>query len=441
MKKIKLITLTVLTLSISSMSNAQDVLSLENAIVLALEKNFDIKLADNSLLQSENNATIQNSGYLPTVSASANAKYARNNAFVITQDGVENSIKGIETVTYGASLALSYTLFNGGSRKNQYEKLKTIYELSNVQKRMQIDNTIVEVYTTYYNIARQTLSKQILEAAFEISKQRLIRVQYQFDFGQKTSLDILNAKVDANNDSLNILNADIQLLNFKRRINFLLGQNIETEFDVEETVEVNNVLDYNLIHEGMLSNNYQNKQVDLNKTISEYDLKINQSGWVPNVSTNVSYGLNNGQYGPTALFATQNSYGLNAGLNLNWNVFDGGGTNVKVQNAKINLQNQEIYKQQLLLNLETELANTWSNYLNQLTIINAENLNLKVSEQNFEKTEERFNLGQISSIDFRQAQLNLVNSKVNLLNAQFDAKIAEVQLKKLEGNLVSVKVN
>ncbi|MFK8037484.1 MAG: TolC family protein [Crocinitomicaceae bacterium] len=416
--------------------SAQDILTLENAIAAAMEKNFDIRMANNNLMVAENNKAIQNSGYLPNVTGSANANYANNNAFVVDQQDQEFSIDGIQTSAYGASLGVNYNIYTGGSRKNQFEKLKIAYELSDVQRKFQIDNSLLTVYTTYYAIAQATAQLSILEEAFEISKQRYIRTKYQFDFGQKTNLDVLNAKVDVNNDSLNLINANVQLDNNKRQLNFLMGATGGLDFEVDETVEVNPLLNYDEIRKNMESNNFQTQQIDLNTAMSEYDVKINKAGWLPQVSTNVSYGLNNSQNGPASLFAIQNVNGLNASLNLNWNIFDGGTTNVRVQNAKISLENQALTKEQIQLNLYTELANTWAEYTNQLAILNSEKANLSISEQNFLKTKERYSLGQVTSIDFRQAQLNLINSKVNITNAEFSAKIAEMQLKKLEGTLV-----
>ena len=428
--------LTALALVVACALQAQNTLSLDEAISSTMANNFDIQLANNSVIVAENNQSIQNSGYLPKITGNANANYNNNNAFVIDQNDNEFDISGIETTSYGASVGLNYTIYGGGTRQSQYDKLKTAYELSDIQRQLQIDNTLLNVYTTYYNIAKSTVQLDILEEAFVISKQRLIRTEYQLEFGQKTNLDVLNARVDVNNDSLNLVNAQILVNNAKRQLNYLMGQPANAEFDVEETVVVNQLLDYEGIKTNMLANNYQSKQIELNKTLSEYDLKISQSGWRPNVSTNISYGFNNSQNGPTGLFATQNTNGLNAGLNLSWNIFDGGATQVKVQNARINLENQELYKEQLNLNLTTELDNTWAEYMNQLLIINTWEQNLAITEQNFLKSQERYNLGQISSIDFRQAQLNMINAKVNLTNAKFAAKTAEIQLKKLEGKLV-----
>ena len=416
---------------------SQEKLSLDQAIAIALEKNYDIQIYDNNLMQADNNQDIKNTGYLPSLTLNAGGNYASNNAFVVTQAGEEKSIDGIQSTTYNASVGVGYVLYNGMYRKHNFEKLKKAYELASVQKQIQIDNTILNVYTTYYNIAKNTINLNIYEESFEISKNRLIRTSYQMKYGQKTNLDVLNAKVDVNNDSLNLINGQIQLDNEKRTLNYLLGLPMNKTFEVEEIVEVNELLDIATITANMEANNSTAKQYELNKALANYDVKLNQSSWMPKVSTTVSYGLNNGNYGPTSLFATQNVTGLNAGLSLSWNVFDGGATSTKVQNAKITAANQDLYKNQVELNLSNELANTWAAYLNQLLIINSEEMNVAVADQNFLKTQEQYNLGQISSIEFRQAQLNLINAKVSLTTAKFNAKIAEMQLKKLEGTLIN----
>lgn len=425
----------ILSLCIPFVGISQETISVEDAIAIAMKYNYDIKLADNSLLQAENNKSIYNTGFLPTVTASANGKYSNSNAVITTQTGQENTINGIETKGYGGSVGLNYILYNGGARKFQYDKLKIMYDLSDAQKQIQIENTLIDVYTNFYNVARSQEQKATLIEAFSISKERLERVTVQQQYGKKTQLDILNAKVDANRDSINLLNADVALENNKRNLNFLLGREINTSFETSKKVVLEENLSYTVLLEQLKSNNNSLKQIEINKTISQQDLRINQAGWLPSVSTSISYGLNYNDNGPAGFLAVQQITGLNSGLNLNWTVFDGGSTKVRVQNAKINLKTQELNKQKLQLNLENQLAKFWAEYNTQKAIIENEKINIEISTQNFLKSKELFNLGRASSLDFRQAQLNLVNTKLNLLNAKYNAKIAELQLKKFAGLL------
>ena len=427
----------LLFLGIYINSSAQDTLSIESAIGIALEQNFDIQLTENQVKSAENNQSLLNSNYLPTVSARANTGYANGNTSITNQNDITVDVIGAESINYGGSLSLNYMLFNGFGRKNSFEKLKTLYNLANVQKKEQIDNVLLSVYSAYYQVAKSSLQIDIIKEAYEISKQRLVKVNYQYDYAQKTKLDVLNAQVDANNDSLTMVSVKIQLENAKRNLNSLLGESIEKEFVVHKEVEIDDLLDYEVIKQLVDSNNYLLQQVNFNKTISEYDLKINKAAWMPSVSTSASYNLNNNLFDDQNTYAAQDYNGLNVGLNLSWNIFDGGSSKVRSQNLKINIENQDIYKKQLLASLENQLLNAWANYSNQIVIIRLEKENVRVNTENFDKTKERYNLGQINSIEFRQAQLNLINSKVSLLNAQFDMKLAELKLKKLSGILLS----
>ena len=61
------------------------------------------------------------------------------------------------------------------------------------------------------------------------------------------------------------------------------------------------------------------------------------------------------------------------------------------------------------------------------------------SENNFERTKEQFKIGQVNSIEFRQAQLNLLNAELSRNQAKYDAKLAELQLLQLSGELLNVQ--
>lgn len=433
MKNLKSIVLLAIFFPLVGVS--QEKMSVEDAISLALKKNFDIQLAENSILQAKNNKSIYNTGFLPTATVSADGRYSTSNAKITDQQGNERNIDAVETKGYGGSVGLNYILFNGGARKYNYDKLKNLYALSSLQRKTQIENTLIEVYTTFYNVARNQEQLKTVEEAFQISKERLERVSAQQKFGQQTTLDVLNAKVDANKDSINLLNVAVLVENNMRNLNYLLGRDINTAFDAQADVVLAEELSYLELKEQLKTNNNELKQIEINQSISQQDLRINQVGWLPSVSTNVSYGLNYSDNGPAGFLAEQQTTGINAGINLSWNIFDGGATKVRVQNAKIAMKTQELNQQKIQLNLENQLAKFWAEYNTQKAIIENEKINVEISNQNFLKSKELFNLGRVSSLDFRQAQLNLINTKLNLLNAQYNAKIAELQLKKFAGLL------
>ena len=427
---------------------AQEILTKERALEITLENNFGIKIAKNNLEIAENNTSIYNSGKLPTATLNSGANYSRNNqSLTFTDRGTGNdseiSGNGVVAKTYNASLGVNYTIFDGFGRKYNVEQLKQTYNLTELQARETIENTYLQLFTTYFQIARLSENTDNLAEALTISIQRLQRAQYQYDYGQSTKLEFLNAQVDVNNDSISLIAAKQQLNNAKRGLNVILGKETDTNFAVETNVEYNNMLSFEDLKAKTMQNNSLLKQNEQNIAISEFNVKINKATYLPSLNFNASYGYNRTRnenlinpFGAKLI----TSDGLNAGLNLTWNIFDGGSTKTRVANAKIALDNQQILLEQQKLNIENNLKNTWENYKNQLFILSAQEQNVQSNQNNFDRTQERFKLGQISSVEFRQAQINLINAKTALNNAKFDAKLIELQLLQLSGDILNVKL-
>ncbi|AUC17072.1 transporter [Tenacibaculum sp. SZ-18] len=420
---------------ISTTFYAQEVLSKQKAFELTMANNFDIKVIKNNLAIAENNKSIYNSGYLPSITGNVGARYTNNDTDIEFQDGTLNSVAGAESENYNASIGLNYVIFNGFSRQNTFKRLKESYNLSELQARQVMENTIITLFIAYYEVGRLTENEITQKAALTISKKRLERAKYGFDYGQRTKLDVLNAEVDVNNDSISYIDIQRQLNNAKRDLNVVLGRDVNTAVMVDTNVLYD--LKMNLAD---ISKEARNKNANLlqskkNIELSKLDVKINQAGWMPNVGLTSSYAWNRNTGDATNAFSpiSNTQTGLSAGVNLTWNLFDGGRTRTNVKNAKIAVANQEIRKAQLQDQLDRDVNNAWETYQNRLFALKAQEQNVITSTLNFERSNERFKLGQISSIDFRQAQVNLINAELSRNNAKFVAKNAELQLLQLAG--------
>lgn len=438
--------LVVLVATLSTYS--QEILTKKQALEITLKNNFGIKVANNNIEIAKNNTSIFNNNYLPTATLNSGADYRRNNQTIVFTDpqtGQDNERvgNGVVSKTYSASLGVNYLIFDGLGRKYNYQQLKETYNLTELQAKQTIENTYLQLYTTYFQIARLYENAKNLSEALTISKKRLQRAKYQYDYGQSTRLDYLNAQVDVNNDSISLISANQQLNNAKRGLNIILGVEKETNYVVETEVNYNSMMNYTDLKSKTLENNSLLQQNEKNIAISEFNIKINQSNYLPTLSFNASYAFNRTEnenlvnpFGARSII----SDGLNAGLNLTWNVFDGGTNKTRVANAKIALENQQILLEQQKVTIANNLKNTWENYNNQLFILKAQETNVLTTQNNFDRTEERYKLGQVTSIEFRQAQINLINAKTAFNNAKFDAKLIELQLLQLSGDILNVNL-
>jgi len=417
---------------------AQDLLTPKTAVALALENNYGIKLVGTDVEIAKNNADILNSGYLPTLTGNAGAIYNRDNTEAEFADGRVTVLNGAESSRYNASVDLNYVLFDGLGRSYNYKQLKEVEQLTELQARETIELTVLQLFTVYYNVAELAENVEAISQTLAISQDRLLRVQYQFDYGQNTKLNILNAEVDVNNDSITVMNTKQQLRNFKRDLNLVLGNALTTDFNVDTNVSFSNLYDENEMKEKAIANNINLLQIDKSIDISSLGIKTEKSAYLPTVGLLGSYGWNKNNNNAASFVAGSVNTGLSGGLNLRWDLFDGGNTITRVKNAKINLEAQEIQKEQLFVTLERDFNNAWENYLNRLEIYRLEEDNIRTSQNNFDRTQEKFKLGQVNSIEFRLAQVNLLNVEVNKNRAKYFAKIAELEMLQISGELLNV---
>ena len=419
---------------------AQKLVSISEAIELALENNYGIKIISNNKEIAKNNAGVLNSGYLPTVTSSSGATFNRDNLEAEFANGESTALNGAKSSRYNASINLNYTLFDGLGRYYDYKRLKETYKLSELQARETIENTIAQLYVVYYNVAQVTENVTVLEKTLTVSKDRITRASYQFEYGQGTMLNVLNAQVDINNDSINLINAKQQLVNTKRDLNVVLGNVISSEFRVDTTIDFKLDIDQNDLATKVKSNNVNLLQLDKNIMINTFIVKANKSGYLPSLGLTGSYGWNKGNNNAASFVAVSTNTGLSGGLSLSWNLFDGGATATRVTNAKIELENRSLEKESMVIDIERNFNNAWDDYQNKLTIFQVQENNIITSTNNFNRTQEKYKLGQATSIEFRQAQLNLINSELNRNQAKYAAKIAELTVLQLSGELLNIEL-
>jgi len=414
-------------------------LSKEEAVKLTLENNFGIVISNNNLKVAENNKGVLNSGFLPSLTANGGASYDKNNQEATFQDGSISTIDGAETTRYNASLNLNYTLFDGLGRWYDYKRLKEEYNLSELQVRETIETTMLQLFTVYYEVARLSENITVLQETFENTENRLKRAEYSFEYGQNNKLDVLNAQVDLVNDSINLMNERQTLKNTQHDLNVLLNRELSIDFVVDTTVVFTNpvVLDDFLV-DGE-ANNIRILQAEKNITINDYSLKSGKAVFLPTIGLTGSYGWNEGNFPATNFLASSTSTGFSAGLNLSWNLFDGGRGITQIKNAKILLDSQETLEQQIKQEVRRDISNAKGNYQNRLQVYKLQEQNVTTATNNYERSNERYKLGQITSVELRQAQINLLNVKTSRSLAKYNAKLAELQLLQLTGQLLNIE--
>ena len=416
---------------------AQPMLSTAEAAALALAHNYDIQIWQKEVALAENNTLKEANGYLPTIDASVGPSTSFGGSTQEFNNGMSAEVRNAFSWSAGASVGVNYVLFDQ-QREEVRKQLLKVLDLTNLNLKQQMELTLFELFNQYYFIAQLSEDVIALRESLDVTRKRLERASLRYEYSQGNRVDVLNAEVDVSRDSINLLNAEQQLTNAKRSLNVIMGEPVDKDFSIDTRVSY----DSELVSDELIIDAFQNNSslmvMELNKNITEMDLDVIEASKKPKISANS--GLNyNYQKSPAGSFITSSTNtALNLGVTVNWNIFDGGRRKVQEQNAQVTLESISIQKQKIQEELRRDIKNAWDAYQTALYVLEVEENNLSTSQLNLERTRELFNIGQATSVEFRQAQLNYLNSETGFNRAKYAAKLVEIELMFLSGKITTV---
>ncbi len=433
MKGLKIYILLLLLFQIQTVS-AQQLFSLDDAIGIAVEKNYGLRILKNDIIIAENKATLGNAGLLPTIDINASGSISELTTKVIfTGDIPADESDGAQSSTLSASLDLSYTLFNGFKNKYKLQTLKTDVLQGRLSYTASIEKTIMNVINAYYNCVKTQGDLQIDIETFEYSVNKHKDVTNEVKYGQNTILEQLTAQGNVMTDSSKVLSTRLQFKKAILDLNNVLGVDTLLGNEVFETaIILKKNIAKDALKENMLVNNIDIKTENASLLNSELDIKTNKYYYLPKVSLNASYGYSNMEYEIGAMLLNR-TLGPTFGFSVKQNVFTGSTKKKDSQNAKISYENAQLSFNETKFTLAQDFEKAWADYQYYLNLIPLEQINISIAENRFEKSQSQNKLGQLSSLELRDAQLNLNKAKATLNKAIIDAKTSEWELIRLSG--------
>lgn len=416
---------------------SQSTLRLEDVLATSIKENIDIKIKTNELSQVKNYEKVGVLGVLPKIklNGSASGNQGTSSLEFATDDFPTIDDADSESKSINGNIEISYNLFNGLGSIYTYQKLKRQSDLKSVELLIQIEQILLKTAKQYFDVAYLQENNKIISEVLDISKDRYNRIKVQNEFGNASKLDLLSAEIDLNNDSVKLMNSEYELEEAKRQLNQTLNKSLDSEFNVENSVNINRDLIYSDLKQETLKNNNNILFQQYIVKIAKKDKKINSVSILPRVNISAQYGYNNTESN-TSIILDQTNLGLTGFINFSWDIFDGLANRKITQNTKIQIESNKLQLDAINLQIEQEFNSTFQQYSNNVSLIDIEKRNLETSEKFFERAKEQFYQGQLSRNDFRLAQTDLSMSKNRLNQTKYKAKIAELNLYRLAGKII-----
>ncbi len=419
----------------ASAAQSQELLTVEAAVKIALENNYQIRIASNELKIDQTGVSMGNAGMLPTLGATLNNNNSTQNSSQTRADGSSIDLDNAKNSSLNYGVVMDWTLFDGFKMFARYDQLKEQEKLGDAQLKQAIISKVSDVMIGYYDLVQQQQQLAALDSTLVISEQRLKLANNRFTIGKASKLEVLNAKVDLNTDMTTILRQKELFVNSKIRLNEILARDTKIDFMVlnEITIEAQLFLP-ELESLAQKQNPLLQAQI-INNNIARLQLKQVRAGRYPTITASTGYVFSESE-SSLGYTSSTNSRGWNYGFSARLNLFDGFTQNQQEKIAKIELENTNVLIEQQKQTLTSQLGTAYQTYLTNISLIELEKSNEAIAKENLDITMEKFRIGTIPTIEFRTAQLNYINAIVRYSNAKFRAKLSEISLKEFAGNLM-----
>ncbi len=413
-------------------------MTLEDAVKIALSNNFSINIARNESKIADNNASIGNAGFLPSLDASGTYLKSSNDTKQEYVDGRIINSNGAQSTNITAGLNLNWTIFDGLEMFANIDMLKELNKIGQENFKSEVENNIADITDVYFNLIREKQVLDVLNETIVISEERVRIAESKKDVGSGSKFDLRQAQVDLNEDRSNLLKEELTYEQLKVSLNQLLGRDVSSDFNVGDTINIDMNLNLDQLKSLTLSQSTALEIARKNLTLSDINLRLSRAELYPVISLNGGYNYTNSE-SEAGFIKSNRNYSLSYGVTASLNLFNGLNTRRKIENAEIGIENSKLNFDQVRTGIEANLLNTYKKYLNSLQLVKLENENLTIAKESVDIALERLKLGNITPLEFRETQRKLIDAKSRLVSAQFDAKSAETELLRISGQLIKTE--
>lgn len=422
---------------------AQEEITLEEAIALALEKNYDVQILKKFSQAAETDKDFIWGGFLPQINATGARVWNDNDQKIQVRDRTSNEIVTIEGAiasnSINASAQLVWTLFDGTRMFAARERIAALAEQSQWAVKNQMANTIADVITNYYDIVRQKQQLKAIQEQMSVSEERVKLAERKIQVGTGIKPELLQARVDYNSQRTQVLQQESTIAQLKQQLNALVGLQLPTVYEVADTILINLNLAPEEIAPNIENTNFMLQAARQNIRVANLSLRERKAEYLPFLNFNASYNYskvdNTKLINPYATLFFQ-QLGYNYGFSFNLPILNGFNTRRLSQQGRIEIDRQTLLYNQLKNNINVGIMNAYVSYDNAKKILLIEEETIGLAKENLFISLEAFKRGVTTFIELRIAQQSLADAYNRLISARYDTKVAETELLRLRGSLL-----
>lgn len=417
---------------------AQEEVTLEQVVAMALEKNYDVKIQKKIAESAATNNKYSVGAFMPRLNAAGSTVATAEHQELKFEDETRNNQGTNEQRTTQANVQLSWVLFDGAGMFATRARMATLADQGELLVKNQMVNTIAQIINSYYDIVRQKQQLKALQEQMAVGEERVKLAERKLQVGTGVKPELLQARVDYNTQRTQAATQEATIERLKEQLNGLVGSQLPASYDVADTI----LIDLNLRPED--SQNAENTNFSLLSIrqgiqASTSAMREARALYLPTLTFNAGY-----RFSKTDAFRNINFFfpyynqlnGYNYGLAVALPILNGFNTRRLNQQARIERDRQMLFYDQQKISLDVNLKNAYVTYDYAKKVLAIEEETIGLARENLYIALESFKRGLTTFIELRTAQQSLADAYNRLINARYLTKVAEVELLRLNGALL-----
>jgi len=400
--------------------------SLEDCIRYAIDHNIQIKQQTVVTKVQKNSLDLARLNLLPTINGSASHDYSFGRA--LDQNSYEFYNQTIQSDYF--YLGGNTNLFSGlqnlnAIRKNKYELLASEQDLQKIR-----DNVSLSVALAYLQILLDRELVTANENQLNITLQQIEKTKKLVSAGSVARGNLLQIEAQAAQEELSLISMKNQLETSYLNLTQLLELGSPAGFEIvipEISVDSNAIITGNIdeIYDVARQTRPEIKSSEFKLTASEYDLKIAKGARSPSLSLSHSlrtrYSFIENLTGQES-FKNQlkNNKNYELGVSLSIPILNGWQVNKNISNSKLSVENSQYTLEGTEKQLYKNIQQAYTDAVAALKKYNASIKAVSSNEESFRYTEQKFNVGMVTPVDYNVAKTQLLNAQSDLAQSKYE---------------------
>lgn len=433
MNKYKLLMLSFLAITFQGM--AQNDFNLQELVQLTLEENYQIQITKNQEKIAENRNTLGNAGFFPTFDIYSDQNWNIETSESNLYTGQIRKGNNVQSNQFNASAELNWTLFDGFRMFAKKDQLESLAKLGKMETKYYVEQTIADLANIYYSLIKARKQLEVHQQSLNISAYRLNLEKQKQTLGKGNALFYQQAKVDYNNDSSIVLNQQMTIQTKQIQLNRIINKDpLNPLSPVEEPFAPEELPGLEQLIETAMENSQDLERSKLEEMIAEANYKMEKASRYPQVSVygNYSYSEQESELG---LLESSQSHGSNFGIQVRFNLYDGGKKNTAIENAQIEKQNTRVAIDDKRASITAVLAQLVTQYNSMREQHQLLMQNQKSSERSLAIARQQFEQGAINGYEFRQTQLAHLQTQNKINELEYNLRTLQIDIYRISGTL------